>query len=287
MSSSVELCVDSHSVLGEGPVWDSENQVLYWVDIMGAKLHRYDPARDTNETFDIGQPVGTVVPRRAGGVMLAVQHGFAAFDLDDEKLSLIADPEEHLPGNRFNDGKCDPAGRFWAGTMAFALTEGAGSLYRLDPDLSVHQMLSDVTISNGVAWSTDQKTMYYIDSIRGTVDAFDYDAASGDIENRRVVIDVPEGMGIPDGMTIDEEGMLWVAFYDGGSVRRFDPKTAEVIQEVKLPVSKVTSCAFGGARLDRLFITTASQPGNEEPHAGGLFVVEPGVSGVEAVSFGG
>lgn len=287
MTRSVELCVDSHSILGEGPSWDGENQVLYWVDIMGHKLHRYDPARRSNDTFDVGQPVGAVVPRRSGGVMLAVQHGFGAFDLDDEKLSLIADPEEHLPGNRFNDGKCDPAGRFWAGTMAFALTAGAGSLYRLDPDFTVHQMLSGVTISNGLAWSADQKTMYYIDSIPGTVSAFDYDVATGDVHDRRVVIDVPEAMGIPDGMTIDEEGMLWVAFYDGASVRRFDPKTAKVIQEVELPVSKVTSCAFGGAELDRLFITTASQQGSEEPHAGGLFVVEPGLRGVEAFSFGG
>lgn len=290
--TTAELCIDAHTILGEGPIWDEEANCLYWVDISGRKLFRYDPARQENISFDIGQPVGTVVPRASGGVVLAVQHGFAAYDLDGRHLTPLVDPEPHLPDNRFNDGKCDPAGRFWAGTMAFSAAKGAGALYRLDTDLGIHKMLANVTISNGIVWSLDHKTLYYIDSQPGTVTAFAYDVATGAIDNGRVIIQVPPASGAPDGMAIDSKGMLWIAHYGGGCVRRWHPATGEILQTIRLPVSRVTACAFGGPRLDTLYITTASQQmtaveREKEPHAGGLFAVQPGGQGVATFRFGG
>ena len=292
MSKDVELLVDDHALVGEGPIWDDEKQVLYWVDILSSKLYIYDPVRAENRALDVGQHVGTVVPRASGGVMLAVRDGFAAFDLETGELTIINDPEVHLPGNRFNDGKCDPAGRFWAGTMAYENQSTQGSLYRMDTDLSVHKMLGDIAISNGIVWSQNNGAMYYIDSLRWTVRAFDYEVDTGNIQNERVVINVPEEVGVPDGMAIDSNGMLWVAHYGGSQVCRWNPETAEILDTISLPTSSITACAFGGKDLDTLFITTAAQGLDEEglkryPHAGGLFCVKPGHQGVPTFRFGG
>ena len=211
METVVELLVDAHAQVGEGPLWDEERQVLYWVDILSSLLYIYDPATGENRVLDVGQHVGTVVIRASGGLMLAVREGFASFDLETQELTLIANPEAHITGNRFNDGKCDPAGRFWAGTMAYENPTNQGSLYRLDTDLSVHKIFGDVAISNGIIWSLDHTTMYYIDTLRKNVRAFDYADDTGDISNERVIVNVPEEIGMPDGMAIDSEGMLWVA----------------------------------------------------------------------------
>jgi len=278
MSQSVELALDAKADLGEGPIWDAKRQVLYWVDVLRGELHIYDPASGQDRAIDVGQYVTTVVPRKSGGVMLGVHHGFASLDLETEQFEIVADPDRDLPGNSFCDGKCDPAGRFWAGTWDYEdYKKGAGSLYRLDPDLSVHKMLEGVLCSNGIAWSLDGKTMYYIDTPLCRVDAFDYDLATGEIENRRVAFDVPREMGgMPDGMTIDSEGMLWVAHPDIKNVVRWDPVEDRVLQEVDVPVPYPTSCAFGGENLDQLYITTIrSWVKGEElekyPLAGGLF----------------
>ncbi len=292
MATQVELLVDSHSLVGEGPLWDEEKQALYWVDIMSNKVCVYDPAKKKNTALDVGQPVGTVVVRESGGLMLALHHGFGAFDPETKKLTLIADPEAHLPENRFNDGKCDPAGRFWAGTMAFAATEGAGSLYCLDTDLSVRKVLGDISISNGIVWSLDHRTMYYIDSLKKDVRAYDFDVQTGQIANERIACRTPEEMGIPDGMAIDAEGMLWVAHYGGSRVCRWDPRTGQVLETIPLPVSRVTACAFGGKDLDVLYITSASYmmsaaDAEKEPHAGGLFACRPGFRGVPSFRFKG
>jgi sugar lactone lactonase YvrE len=289
---AAELILDARAELGEGALWDARRQVLYWVDILKNALHVYDPLAQTDRVIDVGQYVGTVVPRRAGGVMLALQHGFASLDLETEELHLIHDPEPHLPGNRFNDGKCDPAGRFWAGTMALDFTPKAGSLYCMEPDLSVRQVLRDVTISNGIVWSLDRATMYYIDTPTRQVDAFDYDVETGQIGNRRVVVRVPEAMGSPDGMAIDREGMLWVAQWEGYGVSRWDPATGRLLQRVDLPVGQVTSCAFGGENLNQLYITTgrvelSAEQLKAQPLAGGLFWAEVGVTGPPAFEFAG
>ena len=292
MDTGVELLVDAHAQVGEGPLWDEERQVLYWVDILSSLLYIYDPATGENRALDVGQHVGTVVTRASGGLMLAVREGFASFDLETQELTLIANPEAHITGNRFNDGKCDPAGRFWAGTMAYENPTNQGSLYRLDTDLSVHKIFGDVAISNGIIWSLDHTTMYYIDTLRKNVRAFDYADDTGDISNERVIINVPEEIGMPDGMAIDSEGMLWVAHYGGSCVSRWNPNTAQLLLKIDLPVTQVTACAFGGPNLDILFITSAAQELDaaelaRQPLAGGLFAIKTPYQGVPSFRFGG
>jgi len=292
MSREVKVLVDIRALVGEGALWDEQAQVFYWVDILSNALYVYDPATGENRHYDIGQHVGTVVLRQSGGVMLALANGFASYDLASGQLTFIADPESHLPGNRFNDGKCDPGGRFWAGTMAYTNQSTQGSLYRLDPDMSVHKMLGSIGISNGIVWTADKRTMYYIDSTAGTVRAFDYDNASGDISNERVIVSVPKEMGLPDGMAIDADGNLWVAHYGGGCVRCWNPHTGQVIDQIDLPARNITSCAFGGEKLETLFITSAAQLLDaaalaQQPLAGSLFAVEPGVSGSLTYRFAG
>ncbi|MCL4833757.1 MAG: SMP-30/gluconolactonase/LRE family protein [Caldilineaceae bacterium] len=292
MSRKVHVLVDIRALVGEGALWDEQAQVLYWVDILSSALYVYNPATGENRSYDIGQHVGTVVLRDSGGVMLALANGFAEYDLASGKLTILSDPESHLPGNRFNDGKCDPGGRFWAGTMAYKNQSTQGSLYRMDADYSVHKMLGDIGISNGIVWSHDKATMYYIDSIAYSVRAFDYDNASGDIANERVAVSVPREMSVPDGMAIDAQGMLWVAHYGAGCVRCWNPHTGQLLDQIDLPAKQITSCAFGGENLDTLFITSAAQQLDagalaQQPLAGSLFSVKPGVTGALTYRFAG
>ena len=287
-----ELALDAKVLLGEGPWWNARTEQLYWVDIEGNAFHVFDSATGNDRKIDVGQMIGCCVGRKSGGVVLALQNGFYGLNLETEKLTPLADPEAHLPENRFNDGKCDSRGRLWAGTTRVRHDEPAGFLYRLDADLTVNRKLDDVWISNGLAWSRDDRTMYYIDSPTSEVVAFDFNASTGEIANERLVIEIPEGGGSPDGMTIDEEGMLWVALWDGWRVIRVNPERGEIIDEVRLPVARPTSCVFGGANLDELYITTAStrMPAEElakQPLAGGIFRCKPGVRGLPAYEFAG
>lgn len=293
MSTEATVELDLGAELGEGPLWDAEEQTLFWVDITGKTLYRYHPASGRNEAYPIGQRVGTVALRRSGGVLLALDNGFAAYDLARRELTLLADPEAHLPRNRFNDGKVGPGGRFWAGTMHEGERRGdEGSLYYLDVDLSVHKVLEGTGVSNGLAWSLDERTLYFIDSMTFSVQAFDYDAAAGTLGNGRRVITVAEKLGTPDGMTIDAEGMLWVAHWGGWAVRRWNPHTGALLESIELPVSQVTACTFGGPDLDRLYITTAggwltAAQQAAQPLAGALFSVVPGVRGLLPYHFAG
>ncbi|MFC1960357.1 SMP-30/gluconolactonase/LRE family protein [Chloroflexota bacterium] len=293
MAGQVELVLDAQAVLGEGPLWDEREKKLYWVDIVSQALHIYDPAAEENKTYDVDQMVGTVVLSETGGVLLAVQNGFARYDCATEELAILVDPEADKPANRFNDGKCDPGGRFWAGTMdVTAAVPRKGGLYRLDPDMSVHTMLTEVSISNGIVWTADHKTMYFNDSIPGTVTAFDFDNETGSISKPRIVIQVPEKMGVPDGMAIDSEGLLWIAHFFGGAVHRWNPNTGKVLETIELPATNPTACAFGGANLDELYITTARDSLSEEqltqePHSGGLFRVKTDVMGTVSHRFKG
>ncbi len=234
-----ELVIDAKATLGEGPVWDARSQRLYWVDIEGCKLHILDPATGEDRSFAVGQMVGAAVLRRSGGVMIAVKEGIGTFDVEREELTLLHRPEQHIPENRFNDGKCDPAGRFWVGTMGPAGKKGA--LYCVSPDLSLERKIENVGISNGLAWSLDRSTMYYIDSRAQTLEAYAYDEATGAIKDPRLVLEIPVEDGEPDGMTIDEEGMLWIAIWDGRRVIRVDPAKGAIIGEVSVPVSRPTS----------------------------------------------
>ena len=276
--------------LGEGSLWNPATARLYWVDIEGRALHVFDPATGQDQHFATGKRISTVVPMRNGHALVALQTGIHELDLGTGQLTRLADPvtDEHL---RFNDGKCDPAGRFWVGTFDFLARARAGTLYRYDPDGSTHVMLRHITNSNGIVWALDQRTMYYIDTPTLTVQAFDYDNASGAIANARVIIRFPEGIGWPDGMTIDAEGMLWVALWGGGAVQRYDPATGALLQVITVPAPFTSSCAFGGPDLTTLFITSARggldpQQLHTFPLSGNVFAAVPGVAGVPAYIFG-
>jgi sugar lactone lactonase YvrE len=251
------------AILGEGPSWDVSSNKLYWVDIRGSQLHVYDPMTEKTQTYDLSQFVCSVVPRQKGGVVLALNHGFYSMDFHTSELELLVKVETDT-NIRFNDGKCDPAGRFWAGTMAINHEKGKGKLYCLDTDGSVRLMLEGVTISNGLGWSPDHQTMYYIDTPTRKVFAFDYDVVTGNISGQRNIVEIPNGEGEPDGMAVDEEGMIWVAQIGGAIVSRWNPATGERLQIVELPVPRVTSCTFGGTNLTDLFITTAKTRGRVE-----------------------
>lgn len=295
MYHHVELVLDAKAELGEGALWDPATQRLLWVDIVRGQVHRFDPVTRQNQTVAVGQMVGTVVTRARGGLMLAVQNGFASLDPEAGELTIVNDPEAHIPSNRFNDGKCDPAGRFWAGTMTLtgdAWKEAAGSLYSLDLDGRATPRLGQVNISNGIVWSADAKTMYFVDTVQPRVDAFDFDNATGAISNRRPVVHFPEGVGLPDGMTIDADDNLWIAMWGGWKVLGYDPRTGQPVGVIEVPAAQVTSCAFGGPNLDELYITSAwigLSDGAKalQPQAGGVFLARPGVRGVPAVPFAG
>ncbi|CAN5919839.1 SMP-30/gluconolactonase/LRE family protein [soil metagenome] len=286
-----ELVLDAKAELGEGAFWHPQEQRLYWVDIEGKKLHLYDPATGQDRTIDVGERIGTVVPTPDGKALVALQNGIHLLHLGTEELTLIANPLES-EDIRFNDGKCDPAGRFWVGSMHLEQEENAAALYRMNLDGSVQKILSGKTISNGIVWTADRKTMYYIDTPTRQVTAYDYDHATGDISNPRVAVEVPEEAGNPDGMAIDAEDKLWVAHYGGHAVIRYDPETGERMQKIELSAPNVTSCAFGGEDLDTLYITTAREGMDEGelekyPQSGGLFWVKPGVRGAVFTLFKG
>jgi len=283
-----ELVLDAAARLGEGPVWSRDESVLYWVDIDLGRVHRFDPVLGADEHVDVGEPVGAVVPRRHGGLVLAVRSGFALLDEWRGPLRPLAAVETHLDDNRMNDGACDTHGRFWAGTMCTAGRPQRGALYRLDPTGDVIPVLDGITISNGIGWSPADDTMYHVDTPTGGVDAFAFDAATGEVANRRRLIDVEPEAGQPDGLVVDSEGCIWVALWEGWSVRRYSPEGA-LVGVVDVPVARVTKCAFGGPALDELYVTTASphEADLSQPHAGGLFLVRPGVAGLPAPSFAG
>ena len=293
MAKKADPIVQQGARLGEGSLWHPQTQRLFWVDIVGQTVFIFDPKSGENRGINVGTDVGTVVSRKSGGMILGVKGGFAGLDLETEALEEIAMVETDLPNNRFNDGKCDPAGRFWAGSMAYDFAKGAGSLYCMDRDLSVRKVLSDVSISNGLVWTADQAAFYYIDSLAFQIAAFDYDVATGEIANRRVVVELPQDVGFLDGMSIDANGNLWVAIYGSGQVRCWNPANGQLLDTVEAPGAKLTtSCAFGGPNLNELYITSASdglteQEKKEQPLAGSLFRAELDVSGLPAFEFAG
>ncbi len=288
-SITPELVVNFGSVVGEGPVWDARIGRVAWVDIPGARLYLTAPGGETT-TIQLASPIGSVVLRASGGYVGALADGFWAI-ADDGMVERLADVQSERPDLRFNDGKCDPQGRFWAGTMALDHRDGAGALYRLDTDLSVHRMVDDISISNGLDWSQDSRTMYYVDTHTQRIDRFDFDPASGAIDGRRPFVAIDPADGSPDGLTIDAEGGIWLALWDGWVVRRYLPD-GTIDREIRLPVSEVSCPVFGGADLDELYITTAWEQLSEEQHAaeplaGGLFRARPGVRGRAATAFAG
>ncbi len=289
-----EMVLEHVAALGEGALWDDRAGRLLWVDIPMGEIHAFDPATGQDRLlYQSGSQIGTVVQREKGGLLAATDKGLVFIDEQTGTVQSICNPEQDKQQNRFNDGKCGPDGRFWAGTMAGGPgSEGQGSLYRLDADLSCHRVLEGVTISNGIAWNPDGNTMYYTDTPTRQIWAFDYDQKTGCITNRRTVVEIAPGEGGPDGFTVDAEGMLWVAQWGGWQVARYDPATGNKITKVNVPAGQVTSCAFGGKQLDTLFITTASvglskADQENQPLAGCLFKADAGVVGMRACRFFG
>ena len=277
--------------LGEGPVWDPHAACLYFVDILRGHVHRFAPANGSLHTYHVNQSVGAVALTEAGDLVLAVGSGFARLNPDTGDVRVIAEVEADRPELRMNDGNCDPAGRFWAGTMALDVRPGAGALYRLEPDGRVHAVLRNVTISNGVDWSADGTRMFFIDSPTQTIDLFDFDPANGAIANRRPFVRIAEELGMPDGLTIDADEHVWVTLWGGGAVHRYAPDGA-LDGVIRVPASHPTSCAFGGGDLRDLYITTATielTPSQRaaEPHAGAVFRCRPGPVGRRAHRFRG
>lgn len=284
----VEVALPARARLGEGPRWWAGQ--LLWVDVIAGLLHRFDPEEGTDRAVDLGDVLGMVAPRRAGGLVAALGGSVVHLDADLREVGR-SDVEPNQPANRLNDGRCDAAGRLWIGTMRRDGTGTQGALYRIDPDGSVHPQLRDVGLSNGLEWSPDGHRMYYIDTPTRRVDVFDYDVEVGQASNRRPLLDVPEGHGLPDGMAVDADGCLWVACYGGWAVRRYTP-AGVLDRQVGLPAAHVTACAFGGPDLRDLYITTATDGLDAaeleaQPLAGSLFRVQPGPAGMPTHPFGG
>ena len=276
--------------LGEGAIWNYNTQELYWIDIENKKLHIYNPTSKTNKTIEMPSHIGTVVPVNENEALTALADGVYKTNLKTGESTLFTDMKEQLSEGRLNDGKCDPAGRFWVGSMHWQQETGKAQLYSIDSNGELTTKIDHVTISNGIVWTKDKKTMYYIDTPTSQIKSYDYDNETGAISNEKVAVQIPQDLGFPDGMTIDEEDMLWVGMWNGNAVIRFNPKTGKVLQKIEVPAHNVTSCAFGGKNLDTLFITTASIDMTDEekqqfPLAGSLFKVVPGVKGVNSSFF--
>lgn len=281
---SIEVAGKLQSQWGEGPIW--WDGALYYVDIEGKRVCRYMPETCEEKSWDVGRRVGTVVPRENGGFVIAGDGGFFFFDEKTGEIAPIDDPEPDKPDNRFNDGKCSPDGRCFAGTISLVKKQGDAKLYRLDPDLSLHEAFGPVTNSNGIVWSADGKTVFYIDTPRKEVLAFDY--ADGNLDNPRSVVSTSHHEASPDGMAIDTGGNLWIAFCHGACVACFDPQTGEELRKIDLPCLETTACAFGGPGLADLYVTTGVHKSEVEEHAGRLFRIRGlGVKGLPANSFGG
>lgn len=283
----VQLVIDAKAVLAEGPAWNPAANTLHWVDIKKCEVHSYNVLTGIDTALELGQNVGAVVPEQKGRLVAALTTGFYLID-GAGIVSCIAKPEGLSPRLRFNDGKCDRRGRFWAGTTNLFRDEpGNGILYCLEPGGQVRSILSRIGVSNGLAWNKDDTVMYYIDTPTLQVVAYDFDLESGTLGSGKVAIQIPTEYGYPDGMTIDEEGMLWVAHWGGSSVGRYDPASGKCIGLIRIPASQVTSCCFCGDHLETLYITTASETidKRKEPYAGGIFRIDPGVLGTPTFSY--
>ena len=282
-----EIILDAQAELGEGPAWDAKSDTLYWVDILGKRVHYYHG--DENGFVQLDEMPGCLAPSRNGDLIVAARASLLTLEPATGKSKILATVAEPA-NNRFNDGKCDPAGRFLAGSMNMDEKTPSGALYSFD-GRTVTRLLADVRISNGLAWSPDYKTFYYIDTPTREVKAFDYDLSTGQIAEPHVVIRVPEALGWPDGMTSDMDGNLWIAMWGGASVTCWNPQNGKLLEQISLPAKNVTSCAFGGENLDELYITSARK-GLEEAdltayrYSGSLMRVKTKVQGMPTFEFG-
>lgn len=289
MKTAVEVLVRGEDVLGECPIWDERAQRLYWVDSRGPAVRSVVPGRSEVRSVALQEVVGSIAFRERGGLLAATKRGIHFLDPSTGALSPAACPESQLPDNRFNDGRCDRNGRFWAGTMSDVRRDPVGTLYRLDPDLRCTPLRNAIIIPNSLCWSPDGRTMYFGDTNRHTLWAWDYDPASGEATRERVFVNT--GAGRPDGACVDAEGCLWSAEYGAARLVRYTPG-GKVDRVLELPVDNPTCCCFGGVEMDELYITTARQRLTPEqlaarPLAGGVLVARPGVRGLPEGRFAG
>ena len=293
---SARLVVDAHANLGEGPVWDTERRILWWVDILGGIVHSFDPGTGRDESIEIGQTVGAVALRHDGNLLVLGQDAILVLDPGTRRLDLLFAFERESPIRRTNDAKPDPGGRLWIDRMPSDHAAGMGSLRRLGHDLRLESILDNLTIPNGLAWSPDGRTMYFAESMSRVVTAYDFDVASGTISSGRPFIRIGPAVGlpsnaVPDGLVVDTEGFVWVAVWNGYCVVCVSPDGA-IVARVDLPVSQVSSLAFGGPELADLYITSAREDFDDaaaerEPNAGGLFHVATPFRGLPAHKFAG
>jgi len=279
--------IPSQCFLGEGPLWIARLGCFFWVDIEKGNLHRYHLATEQLEIRHFPHRLAVVLEGQIGKLILGLDRKLVRYDWETEEIEELCEVESDLILNRFNDGKVDPKGRIWIGTLSTLFTEGAGSLYRIGPDLQPKVQLTNLTISNGMAWTADRQTFYFIDTPTKKIQEFAFDPKTGAIEFRRIAVEIPEGLGFPDGMCIDREGMLLVAHYAGSGVYRWDPSTGQLLDKIELPVPHVTSCCFGGENLDLMLITTAQENLTADdlkkfPQSGDVFLVKVEVGGIES-----
>lgn len=287
--AELEFKIDAK--LGEGAIWNHISKELYWIDIEGKKLHIYNPSSKQNSSIEMPCRIGTVVPSEdKNKAIVALEDGIYVVNTKTKELSLLSDVESDMTENRFNDGKCDPNGNLWVGSMHLAQNKPNANLYKINEKGESDKMLDGITISNGIVWSKDKSTMYYIDTPKGTIRAFDYDKKTSEISNERVVVTVDPKDGFPDGMAIDDQDMLWVGMWNGNAVAKYNPKTGILEKKIKVPAHNVTSCAFGGDNFDELYITTASVDMTDEekkqfPLAGSVFKIKLKEKGVKSNFF--
>lgn len=272
-------------VLGEGAIWSSSRKLFFYVDIEGQKVGLVDPVSGMTKQRQLREKVGTVVPAEDGRLILGLEHSISIFDFDSQELQELIHLEPEIPTNRSNDGKCDAAGRLWIGTMNKEAKGAVGALYCFDGQ-EVKSMIQNRKVSNGICWNADNTKMYYVDSFDYNVKAYDFDLESGMISNEKIVVEMKASGFTPDGMTIDEQGMLWVAMWGEGAVNRYNPLSGELVGKVKVNAPHVSSCAFGGASMTQLLITTATAGLNDDqlkqfPESGALFLVDVGIKGMQ------
>jgi sugar lactone lactonase YvrE len=289
--AGVQCVLQTRSLLGEGALWDAEKDLLWWLDIKGRLLHCFDPGSGANRTWPTPDDIGSLAMRERGGLVVAMGRGFFFFDPKDGSFTLVVEPEGDQPENRFNDGKPDRQGRFWAGSLHDRETRATGGLYCLDRDLSWRKLISGITASNGLAFGRDSEVLYYADSAQKCVWAFDFDADAGELRNRRIFLQLGPAEGAPDGAAIDSEGCYWLAQPDAWRVSRYDPK-GRLDRVIPMPVQRPTCVAFGGRDLTTLYITTARWGLSEhalsgQDLAGGLFAIDVDVAGIADTPFGG
>lgn len=282
--SEVRCVVDAKAQIGESAVWDDRYHLLYWLDIEGRKVHRFDPSTGHDAVWDMPGPAGSLALRAIGGVVLAMEHGFYIFEFMDPTPQLVAKIVGEPATNRLNDGRADPAGRFWAGTANHAKREPTGAMYCLDTKGKVEKKFGNIDISNSLCWSPDGKTMYHADSFTWKIQAYDFDPETGAVANPRTFIEIPREEGFSDGATVDAEGCLWAAHWGHGHVNRYDP-SGRLIHTIQLPVTNITCPCFGGRDLTTLYVTSATfrlsdEQRAQQPLAGGLFAIETTVKGL-------